>query len=125
MPRTNFRRYGFLTLSLLVVLSMLLAACAPAAAPAPAPAAATEVPAAAPAATEPPAAEPAATEAPAAPEAVMLEMYHDKASWEANTNTMGEMAATDVGVGWTTVASADTTNYQTTVRAALGHGRRT
>ena len=110
MPRTNFRRYGFLTLSLLVVLSMLLAACAPAAAPAPAPAAATEVPAA----------EPAATEAPAAPEAMMLEMYHDKASWEANTNTMGEMAATDVGVGWTTVASADTTNYQTTVRAALG-----
>ena len=120
MPRTNFRRYGFLTLSLLVVLSMLLAACAPAAAPAPAPAAATEAPAAEPAATEPPAAEPAATEAPAAPEAVMLEMYHDKASWEANTNTMGEMAATDVGVGWTTVASADTTNYQTTVRAALG-----
>ena len=50
----------------------------------------------------------------------MLEMYHDKASWEANTNTMGEMSATDVGVGWTTVASADTTNYQTTVRAALG-----
>jgi peptide/nickel transport system substrate-binding protein len=52
-------------LSVLIVFSMLLAACAPAATPAPA---ATEPPAAAPAATEAPAATaaPAATEAPAA-----------------------------------------------------------
>lgn len=120
MPRNDFRHRAFLLVGLLVIVSMLLAACPAPAAPAPAPAAATEVPAAEPAATEPPAAEPAATEAPAAPAAQMLEMYHDKATWQENTDTMGQMAAEQVGVGWTTVASADTTNYQTTVRAALG-----
>ena len=55
----------FLTLAVLLITAMLMAACGPAATPAPAPAA-TEAPAAAPAATEAPAAAPAATEAPAA-----------------------------------------------------------
>lgn len=98
----------YLIIAVLAVLSMLLSACAGAATPAPAP---TQ----APAATEAPA-EPEPTEAPAA---VMIEMYHDKASWEQNTNTMGEMAAHDVGVGWTSIVTANTTDYQTTVRASL------
>ncbi|MCO6449518.1 MAG: extracellular solute-binding protein, partial [Caldilineales bacterium] len=99
-----------------LIAALLLAACATAApAPAPAPAA-TEAPAA-----EEPAAEP--TEAPAeepATEAAAVELYHDKASWDPNFNLMGEMSATDTGVGFTGVPFADTTNYQTTVRAALG-----
>ncbi len=100
----------FSLIAIVVVLGVLLAACAPAATPAPA---ATQAPAAEPTKAPEP------TAAPAAAAANMIEMYHDKADWEKNTNTMGEMAAGDVNVGWTTVPFADTTNYQTTVRASL------
>lgn len=130
MSRNQFRHRAFLLVGLLVIVSMLLAACPAPATQAPAPTQApaeepapTEAPAEEPAATEAPAEEPAPTEAPAeepAAPAKMLEMYHDKSSWEANTNTMGEMAAVDTGIGFITVPFADTTNYQTTVRAALG-----
>jgi multiple sugar transport system substrate-binding protein len=105
-----------------LVAALLLAACAtaaPTSAPAPAAAEPTEAPTEEPAAapTEAPAEEPTAEPA---MEAKMLELYHDKASWDPNFLTMGELSAADTGVGFVGVPFADTTNYQTTVRAALG-----
>ncbi len=62
---------------MLILASLMLAACGGAATPAPAAApAATQAPAAAPAATEPPAAAPAPTEAPAAVEAKTITIWH-------------------------------------------------
>ena len=113
MPRNDFRRRVYLIIGVFTVLSMLLTACA-------APAPQAPAPAEAPKATEPPAAVPA-TEAPASPPAAakMIEMYHDKVTWAENTDKMGQAAAAATGVGFTSVANADTTAYQATTRAAL------
>lgn len=101
-------RHNYLLMAAVTIVSLLLTACAaPVATPAPQPAA--------PAATEAP--PPAPTEAPAVK---MLELYHDKGDWGPNTDAMGKLAAEQIGIGFTSIVSADTTNYQTTVRAALG-----
>ena len=112
MPRNDFRRRVYLIIGVFTVLSMLLTACA-------APAPQAPAPAEAPKATEPPAAVPA-TETPAAPPAAakMIEMYHDKVTWAENTDKMGQAAAAATGVGFTSVANADTTAYQATTRGA-------
>lgn len=108
MPRNDFRRSAYALIGVLVILSMLAGACAAPATPAPiAPAEATAAPV-------------APAEAPTAPaEAKMIEMYHDKVTWAENTDKMGQAAAAAMGVGFTSVANADTTAYQATTRAAL------
>jgi len=51
---------------------------------------------------------------------VMLDLYHDKASWAPNADKVGALAAQDINIGFKSVPFADTTTYQSTVRAALG-----
>ncbi|MCP4165824.1 MAG: extracellular solute-binding protein [Chloroflexi bacterium] len=100
-------------LGLILLAALMVTACV---APAPAPA---EAPVEAPA-EEPAAEEPAAEEMEEEPaEAVMLEFYHDKSGWTDNIDIMGQSAAEANGVGFVTIPSEDTTNYQATVRAAL------
>jgi len=56
-------------------------------------------------------------------QATMLDLYHDKSSWVERVDQVGQLAADSIGVGFKSVASPDTTNYQATVRAALGSSR--
>jgi ABC-type glycerol-3-phosphate transport system substrate-binding protein len=52
-----------------------------------------------------------------------LDLYHDKSTWIPNVDKMGDMASEAIGVGFKSVGFPDTTEYQTTVRAALGSDR--
>ena len=102
-----------LVLSVLIALSMLLAACAPAAVATEKPAAATEAPAAA--ATEKPA---AATEAPAATEKTVLKVW----SFTNEINTMAiafEGTHPNVDVQYTMIPMTNG-EYQTKLKAAMG-----
>jgi multiple sugar transport system substrate-binding protein len=94
----------------LAILLALLTGCVAPAAPVTAPA-------------EPPAVQEPAAEPAAPPATVMLEMFHDKATWAENTDQMGQSAAAATGVGFETIVNEDTTNYQATVRASLGTAR--
>ena len=105
-----------LVLSVLIALSMLLAACAPAATPA-----ATEAPATAPAATEAPATAAAATEAPAAAPAE-LEGTLNVWSFTAELRTMAiafQGKHPKVKVNYTLIPMTNG-EYQTKVKAAAG-----
>lgn len=112
MRRDSSQKHVLQLLGALIALSLVLSACVAPVTPAPA-----EAPAQA---TEAPTAPAEATEAPAAPAAVkMIEMYHDKVTWAESTDKMGQSAAAAIGIGFESIANADTTAYQPTVRAAL------
>ena len=85
------KKFG-LMLAVLMILSLVLAACV-VATPAPAPAQEEATAAEEPAAEEA-AAEEAAVEEPA--EAVMLELFHDKPTWADNSDVMGQAAAESI-----------------------------
>ncbi len=113
MNRRGFGSRIYLLLALVAVFSLGLTACVAPAAPVSQAPAAEEQPAA-------PAAAEAPTEAPAEPaEAVMLELFHDKATWRESTDQMGQSATAATGTGFESIVNEDTTNYQATVRASL------
>lgn len=55
----------------------------------------------------------------AASERVYLDFYHDKAGWVDNLDKVGELIAENTGVGFKSVPTAGTTEYQTVVRQTL------
>ena len=52
-------------------------------------------------------------------ESVYLDFFHDKAGWVENLDKVGELIAENTGVGFKSVPTAGTTEYQTVVRQTL------
>lgn len=101
----------FWLVTVILALSMVLAACASPQEPVAEEAVEEEV-------AEEAVEEEVAEEEPAE-EAVMLELYHDKPSWADNTDAMGQSAVDAVGTGFVTVRNEDPTTFQATIRASL------
>ena len=53
-------------------------------------------------------------------QSMMLDIYHDKASWAPNVDKVGELAGESIDIGFKSVEFPDTTTYQATVRSSLG-----